>query len=455
MTDTRDTQDGAVDAGANRRPGIWHLALPSILGNLSFTLVGLVQTRVVGALGTEALAAVGAGQRIFFLMQAVMMAVSIGTTALVARSWGANDREEAGRVTSASLVLACGIALPITFVGFFFAAQLAGAFGLEEEAWHLAQDNIRWMSIFNFSIAVTAIVSAAMRATGDAWTPLWVAGGINLVNIPLLYILTFGYWGLPALGVIGVAVASGLSFTLGGAFLCWLWLAGRIALPPLVRGAVVRERMRRLYAIGYPAGMEQFVIQAGFLGFLVIIGNFYGTEALAAYNVGVNVLLVAITIGLGFSVASSTLVGQSLGANDPAGAARAGWRCTLYAVIAMVVIGALSMYYAEPLVRLFIDEARTVVLAVHFVYLLGAMMPFMAVDWALGGGLRGAGDTRFPLFATIIALIIGRIGLAAVAAALALPVEWVYAAVMGDYITKAVMLGWRFHRGRWQRAIPV
>ncbi len=454
MTDTHDRQDGAVDAGATRRPGIWHLALPSILGNLSFTLVGLVQTRVVGELGTEALAAVGAGQRIFFLMQAVMMAVSIGTTALVARAWGANDRAEAGRVTSASLVLACGVALPITLVGFGFAGQLAGAFGLEDEAWHLAEDNIRWLSVFNFSIAVTAIISAAMRATGDAWTPLWVAGGINLVNIPLLYVLTFGHFGLPALGVIGVALASGLSFTLGGAFLLWLWLGGRIALPAGVSGALVRERMRRLFDIGYPAAMEQFVIQAGFMGFLVIIGNFYGTEAFAAYNVGVNVLLVAITIGLGFSVASSTLVGQHLGAGDPPGAARAGWRCMIYAVIAMVAIGALSMAYAEPLVHVFIDEERTVELAVHFVYLLGAMMPFMAVDWALGGGLRGAGDTRFPLVATIIALIFVRLGLAAVATALALPVEWVYAALVGDYITKAAMLGWRFYRGRWKKAIP-
>ena len=88
------------------------------------------------------------------------------------------------------------------------------------------------------------------------------------------------------------------------------------------------------------------------------------------------------------------------------------------------------------------------------VYVLGAMMPFMAVDWALAGGLRGAGDTRFPLIATIVGLIIVRLGLAAIATALGLSVVWVYAALMGDYITKAAMLGWRFYRGRWKKAIP-
>ncbi len=87
------------------RPSIWQLAIPSILGNLSYTVVGMVQTKFVGELGAQALAAVGAGQRVFFAMQAVLMAVSAGTTALVARAWGAGDYAEASRVTMASLAL--------------------------------------------------------------------------------------------------------------------------------------------------------------------------------------------------------------------------------------------------------------------------------------------------------------------------------------------------------------
>ncbi len=438
---------------SSTRPGIWHLAFPSILGNLSFTLVGLVQTRVVGELGTEALAAVGAGQRIFFLLQAVMMAVSIGTTALVARAWGANDRSEAGRVTGSSLVLACGVAVPVAIAGYSLAGQLAAAFGLEADAWEMARDNIRWMSLFNGAFAVTAILSAAMRAAGDAWTPLWVSAGINVVNIPLLYVLAFGLFGLPQLSVAGVAIAAGLSFSLGGLFLLWLWLGNHIDLPASVRGALEAQRMRRLLNVGYPAAIEQLIIQGGFIGFLMLIGNFYGTEAFAAYNVGVNMLLVAITIGFGFSIAGSTLVGQHLGAGDLDGASRAGWRCLGYAVIAMAVVGALVMFNAQALVLFFIDDPLTVELAVQFVYLLGAMMPFMAVDFAIGGALRGAGDTRFPLLTTIVGLIVVRLGLAAVAPSLELDVYWVYAALMGDYLVKAAMLIWRFYRGRWKRVM--
>ena len=131
---------------SSTRPGIWQLAFPSILGNLSFTLVGLVQTRVVGELGTEALAAVGAGQRMFFLMQAVMMAVSIGTTALVARAWGAGDYVEASRVTMASLVLAGAMSLIIAVLGLLFAPEFAGVFGLDEETLAMASESVPRLS---------------------------------------------------------------------------------------------------------------------------------------------------------------------------------------------------------------------------------------------------------------------------------------------------------------------
>ena len=93
-----DEREALPDQEQTERPGIWQLAVPSILGNLSYTVVGMVQTKFIAELGAEGLAAVGAGQRIFFAMQAILMAVSAGTTALVARAWGAGDYIEASRV---------------------------------------------------------------------------------------------------------------------------------------------------------------------------------------------------------------------------------------------------------------------------------------------------------------------------------------------------------------------
>ena len=437
------------------RPSIWQLAIPSILGNLSYTVVGMVQTKFVGELGAQALAAVGAGQRVFFAMQAVLMAVSAGTTALVARAWGAGDYAEASRVTMASLALAGSFALVITVVGLFYAGGVASVFGLDPATLEMAADNIRWLCIFNVAFAVNFILGAALRASGDAWSPLWIGAAVNVVNVPLLYVFIFGEFGFPAMGVAGAAVAAGLSFTVGGVILIVLWVGQKFRVKHVGGRWWRKERMGQLMHIGYPAAVEQVVFQAGFFIFLMLIGNYYGTEAFAAYNIGANLLMVCFTVGFGFSIAGSTLVGQHLGAGDHSGATSAGWRALWLAIVSMGVLGVGVIYYAYELAYFFIgDEPLTVEYTVQMTRILGACMPLLAVEFALGGALRGAGDTRFPLMATFLGLIGMRCGLAAIATYLGTPVIWVYAALVGDYVLKGIMLVARFQRGRWKTVVP-
>ena len=432
------------------------MAFPSIVGNVAFSGVALVQTKFVGVLGPEALAAVGAGQRVFFAMQAVLIAVSAGTTALVARAWGAGDYNEASRVTMASLALAGAFALVVMVIGVTAARPVASLFGLDPVTLDLAASNIRMFSWFNLAFAVNFILSAALRASGDAWSPLWIGIGVNVLNLPLLYVLIFGHYGFPALGVAGVAAAAGISFSVGGAVLLILWLNQKFRVRHVGSGWWRRARLRRLLDIGYPAAAEQVVFQVGFFIFLMLIGNFYGTEAFAAYNVGGNLLMVCITVGFGFSIAGSTLVGQHLGAGDYPGAVRSGWRACGLATLTMGGLGLLVALFAGELAAYFIgDEPLTVRYTIILIYVLGAMMPLLAVEFALGGALRGAGDTRFPLIATLCGLIGVRCGLAVLFTYLELPVVWVYSAMVGDFLVKAVMLIVRFRRGRWRTAVSM
>jgi len=446
--------DEDAKTAAQQRPGIWELALPSILGNLSYTIVGMVQTKFIAGLGAEGLAAVGAGQRIFFAMQAILMAVSAGTTALVARAWGAGDYEEASRVTMASLVLGAAFALVIAVLGIAFAAPVAGVFGLDQTTLDMASRNIRWLSAFNVVFAGMFILSAALRASGDAWTPLWMSVGVNIMNIPLLYAFIFGRWGMPEMGVAGAAIAAGISFSIGVGVLLIMWIKQRFRLKHVSGGWWRRDRLKRLLDIGYPAALEQGVFQIGFFIFLMLIGNFYGTEAFAAYNIGINLLAVCMTVGFGFSIAGSTLVGQHLGANDHEGAARSGWRAMVFAILSMGSLGLVIIYFAEELSTFFIGDAPlTIKYTVQLIYILGAMMPLLAVEFSIGGALRGAGDTRFPLLATIFGLLVMRCGIAGIATYMGLEVVYVYAAIIGDYIVKAAMLVWRFHQGRWKTVV--
>jgi len=425
-----------------------------MLGNLSYTVVGMVQTKFVGELGAQALAAVGAGQRVFFAIQAILMAVSAGTTALVARAWGAGDHQEASRVTMASLVLGAVLALFMSITGYVFAYRMASAFGLDATTLALAAEYIQWLCFFNIAFAANFVLSAALRASGDAWTPLWMGFAVNLVNLPLLYVLVFGKFGFPELGASGAAVAGGFAFAFGGVVLLWLWMKQKFRVRHVKGGWWRRERLRRLLDIGYPAAVEQGVFQVGFFIFLMLIGRYYGTEAFAAYNIGVNLLMVCMTVGFGFSIAGSTLVGQSLGAGDHQGAMRNGWRAMWLAILFMGLLGAIIVVYAREMAVFFLgDELKTIEYTVQFTWLLGAMMPLMAVDFAIGGALRGAGDTRFPLMATFAGLIGMRCGIAIFATWMGMPVVWVYAALVGDYVLKGTMLLWRFHSGRWKTVV--
>ena len=387
-------------------------------------------------------------------MQAILIAISAGTTALVARAWGAGDYREASRVTMTSLVIGGAFSGVAGVIGAVFARPIAGIIGLDDLTLDLAADNIRWLSLFNVAFAVNFILAAGLRASGDAWTPLWIGVAVNLINIPLLYVLVFGKFGFPQLGVSGTAVAAGLAFTFGAVLLLVLWLGQRFKLKHARGGWWRRKRIKRLVDIGFPAGLEQLVFQAGFFGFLALLGNFYGTEAFAAYNIGVTMLQVCMTVGFGFSIAGSTLVGQHLGVNDPDGAMRSGWRSAGLAVLFMGGLGLLVMLNAQWLAEQFIeDDPLTTKYTVQFTYLLGAMMPLLAIDFAVGGALRGAGDTRFPLITTFVGLIGMRCGLAALFTWLDFSVFWVYASIVGDYLLKGGLLLWRFKSGRWKTVV--
>lgn len=432
--------------------GIWELAWPAILGNLLNSSVSIVGAVAVGSLGAASLAATTAGERIFFVLQAVLMAITAGTTALVARAWGEGDRTEAALVTRASIIICLGVSVFAGLLGVIFARELAGIFQLEAETLELSATYIRWLLAFNPVFAVYFALGAALRAAGDTRTPLWMGALANTLNAGLLFPLVFGSFGFPSLGVRGAALAGGSAFAVSSALFLWLWWKNHLHVGAGSRGSLTRERVRRLANIGYPAGLEQLVFQGGFVLFLWIV-SFYGTAPYAAYGIGVRILSFSFVVGSGFSIAAATLVGQHLGAGNLAAARHSGWGATRLSMSAMSVFGLLIVLAAEPIARFTIDDDEVVRLTVAFIYILGSVQPLMAIEFTLAGALRGAGDTRFPLYTVLTGMLVVRCSLAGLFAWLGLPVEWVFAALIGDYIVKASLLVWRFFGDRWQRAL--
>lgn len=429
---------------------VWALAWPVTLAMLSESLVGLVDMLMVAKLGATAVAAVGTGGQILSAAMVTMTAVGTGTMALVARHVGAGEFEEAEHVHGQSILVgflgSAAMILPIVY----FAAPLVGLFGVEPEVASAGASYTR-LVMLSIPVATTLfVVGSAQRAAGDTRTPLWIGVIVNILNVFLNWVLIFGHLGAPALGVDGSAIATTIAFAVGAILAISLGVFGRLRIALHVRDLRIQvATVRRVLWIGYPAAVEQALMQVGFLLYLVFAVR-YGTEAVAAYFIGVRILALSFLPGFGFGAAASALVGQNLGAREPEEAAAAGWISTWMSVALMSLGGVAIAMLAEEIASLFVDDAAVIRNTVWFIYMLGLAQPFMAIDFTLGGALRGAGDTRFPLVTVIVAFYVVRLGLsAAVVHVFELGLAWLWATMIADYAMRSLLKGWRFRRGAW------
>jgi len=433
------------------RAAIWALAWPVILTFLSQSMVGLVDMLMVGRLGAAAVAAAGVGTQLLSGVSVAMTAVGTGTLALVARHIGAGEPHEARRVLAQSVATAVVLSLVVITPVVLWATPLVRAFGVEPHVVELGGGFVQLVMLSIPAAAVLFVIGSALRGAGDTRTPLFIGVTVNVLNIAGNYVLIFGKLGLPALGVRGSALATTIAFSLGALFALALLVRGTLVLG--LRWRELRPHLhtiRRVLAIGYPAAAEQILMQVGFFVYLLFAAR-YGTDAVAAYFIGVRILSMSFLPGFGFAAAAGALVGQNLGGRDPQRAEEAGWLANRLSVYLMSACGLLIFVAARPIARLFVDNAEVVADTVSFIYMLAAAQPLMAIDFTIGGALRGAGDTRFPLVTVLVAFYGCRLGWAYLTTiVLHLSLAWLWAALIGDYIARAALKTWRFRGGYWK-----
>ncbi|CAA0097017.1 putative FMN/FAD exporter YeeO [Halioglobus japonicus] len=427
---------------------VWRLAWPTIISNLLFTTVGFMQIKIVAQLGTSSVAAVTTGQRIFFLVQALLMGVSVAATALIARSWGAGDYRKAETVSWTSLTMSMVLAAVVSIPVILAPRAIAGIFGLDEETTNLAASYIFWMALFNVFSAINMMLGTALRATGDVITPLWYLLFSSLLNVLFSYLLAFGIGPIPQFGVAGVALGGSTGAALITILFVMVWWRGHFNLQPAKTLSVDWDLCRQIFSIGGPAVLEQGIVQVAFLAFFTIVAH-YGTDAYAAYGIGITLVAFPIVIGFGFGIATATLVGQQLGAGKVELAVMAASRSLRMALAAMISLSIALAWFAEDLARFMIDDPEVIHLTVIFMYIIAVAQPFMAFEFTLGGALRGAGDTRFPLMATFCGIILGRLIPALIFLWMGLSVYWIFSVMLLDYIIKAVILLRRFRSRKW------
>ena len=442
-----------------RRSVLW-LALPAVGEQVLNTLVGLSDTFFVGHLspGTSArvgydsataLAGVGLANQIVWLITVFFMAVSVGSTALIARARGAGDHATANQVVRQSLIVGLVLGILASLVGVLLAEPAIAFLGADAGVLPRGVTFLQIASSTFATVALLFIGTAALRGAGDTRTPLYVMLGVNAVNIGLSWLLVNGNLGAPALGVAGTAIAAAMARGGGGLVLIGLLLRGRSGLKLDLDLRPEWDTLRRVVRIGAPSGAEQLVFQGALLIFVRFVTSL-GTAAYAAHNVVLNIESLSFLPGMGYAIAASTLVGHQLGANNPDEAAASAYEALRQGCVMMVVLGAVMILIPHQLIALLVADPEVADAGAGAMRIAGVLQPFLAVNFIMSGGLRGAGDTRWPLYTKLVSTWGVRLPLVLLFLPLGLGLTGIWIAMCADFAVQAVLAFWQFRRGRWR-----
>lgn len=412
---------GLVD----RRKGeeAFDLAVPAMITGGLRTLLRTADFFMVSvAAGSTAVAALEFGFQYYFIPFGLALALTSGTISVVSRFKGAEDHGEANFAIKQSLWLSLLISVPITVGTWEYADVLVGLLANDPETTRLGAAYLRVVMLSVVFRFWSMTAARALAGAGDTRTPMYVRLVTLPTNIALNAVLIFGLWLFPELGVVGAAWGTAIANAVAGLVFFAILVSGRWDVTLELGGkqwdwAVAAEIVR----VALPLAGTRLSRTFGRFPFLFVLGLF-GPAVVAAYAIARRVMLLALMPAWGYSTASSTLVGQRLGADDPDEAAEYGWQTLRIALVTQLVIGAVLFAAATPISRAF--DAGNLDLTVTFVRIFGLSVAGFSVARTLRGGLRGAGDTRWPLYGGLLGTYVVRLPLAF----LALPVGQVIAA---------------------------
>jgi MATE family multidrug resistance protein len=394
------------------RRDVLRLALPAMGEQMLSMMVGIVDTFLVGHLGAAPLAAVGLANQWVFLATTLFGAIATGSTALIARFIGAQEPKQASRVLGQSVLGGATIGVVATALGVGLATPAVVLLGAQDDVVALSASYLRLVSSIFFFSTLMFVGNAAMRGAGDTRTPLYVMLVVNALNIVVAWITINGLFGLPRLGVVGSALGATTGRLVGGVLVVAILLKGRAGIQlRLKRLEPDIDLMRRILRVGLPTGVEQLLMRTGQMVFARILAEL-GTVAYAANQVAINGWSLSFMPGFGFALAATTLVGQSLGAEDPEGAERRGYTAFRIGAALMTVVGMAFILFPAQIVGFFTNDSQLVTLGSLPLQMVGLVQPLLGASMIFAGGLRGAGETRYPMIITSASIWFVRLPLA-------------------------------------------
>jgi putative MATE family efflux protein len=434
---------------------VLRLAVPVVVERLSVSVLSAVDALLVGRyVGADGVAAIGIAQLMFWIPFAGAFGLDIATTAVIARDYGAGQRDTMERTMRASILAALLWGVLATGLLWALAGPLMTMMDAEPAERSFGIDYMRAASLGFPALMLLYAMSGVLRGLGNTWIPMVIIIVLNIVNAVVSFLLVSG-----AIGIELEVLGSGIGYASGSA------VGGALAFAALVTGfgpirfhlgqafVTGREEIRRLLNVGLPSGLEEMQFMAAFIAYSRVVTGL-GTTAVAAHTIALRTLEIALVAGFSLGAAATTLVSRYLGAGRPDLAERAAKEGLRWALGVMILMATVLFIFAPQFAELFIDAEESpdvVPAATRLLRIFAVAFPFMGLHASLGGALRGAGDNRYVLGVLTVTAWGVRIPVAVLLGTIAgfgAPGAWVGATA--ENIVRGLLVLRRFMMGKWK-----
>jgi putative MATE family efflux protein len=433
------------------RPAVWRLAWPTMVQNLVAGLQGIIDHAMVGHfVGYTGNAAIGVSWQIIIVVIVFATSVFTGMAVLVARFAGANQPDKVNRVVYQAFLTAAGLAVILGAAGWLAAPALLNLVNAAPDVHAEALPFLRTMFVGFIGMMMFFMLSGAFRAAGDPHTPLRLGVAMTVLTIAFNVVL------IPMFGTVGAAYGTVASSTLASSYGIWRLLrpSSVIHFDQQMDRRPDFSIIRSLFRFGLPTGVQGIAMNVGGVLMLRFIGSLdQSAAAQAAYAVGYTELFSLITwTSVGLMGASATIAGQNLGAGNP-DRAMAGVRVASHIGLAVAgVVGAMFLLIPRYLLAIFgMTDVQVIDIGAELLRYLSLSGLFVTVALSYTGGLQGTGDTRSPLYISILSQVIVPLGLCTIfQATVGLESSYIWMAILAGHMTRCGLSVARFRQQKWR-----
>ena len=439
-------------------PAVWKIAWPTMLTNIIGGLQGIIDHVMVGNLvGFTGNAAIGVSWQIFIIVIVFISSLFTGMSVLVARFVGAGDADKADRTVYqaflTAILLSFGIIAP---VGYFVSPWLLDFVNAAPAVEAQALPFIRIMFLFSGGMMMFFMLSIALRSAGDARTPMILGVAMTVLNAGLNVVLIRGLGPIPAFGTKGAAMGTCIASAIVSVYsLVNLWRGSWVVRFPRHEGfAPDWTIIRSLFRFGLPTGIQGIAMNVGGVLMLSFIGSLaQSAAAQAAFAISYSQLFSLITwTSVGLMGAAAAVAGQNLGAGKPDRSRQAVHIAARYGLTGAALIGSLFLFFPAQLLAIFgMHGGPVVALGVQLLRILSVSGLFIAVALTYTGGLQGTGDTKSPLYISIISQVLVPLGICFVIQRTSHldPID-IWIAILVGHMTRCTLSVLRFNQGKWR-----